>query len=208
MGKYNGPSCRLCRRAGEKLFLKGDRCFTPRCAVERRHNPPGDVSNRRRRPTDYAVHLREKQKARQMYGVMEGQFRKYMTAAFNTPGVSGLNLLRSLERRLDNVVFLLNFADSRKQARQFVNHGHFTVNGVKTDIPSYQVRIGDVIGWKETTKSSDFFKDRTDGLPKRLIPGWLAFNQDDMSGQITSLPADEDLQESINSRLIVEFYSR
>ncbi|MAZ60004.1 MAG: 30S ribosomal protein S4 [Chloroflexi bacterium] len=208
MGKYNGPSCRLCRRAGEKLFLKGDRCFTPRCAVERRHNPPGDVSNRRRRPTDYAVHLREKQKARQMYGVMEGQFRKYMTAAFNTPGVSGLNLLRSLERRLDNVVFLLNFADSRKQARQFVNHGHFTVNGVKTDIPSYQVRIGDVIGWKETTKSSDFYKDRTDGLPKRLIPGWLAFNQDDMSGQITSLPADEDLQESINSRLIVEFYSR
>jgi len=208
MGKYNGPSCRLCRRAGEKLFLKGDRCFTPRCAVERRHNPPGDVSNRRRRPTDYAVHLREKQKARQMYGVMEGQFRKYMTAAFNTPGISGLNLLRSLERRLDNVVFLLNFADSRKQARQFVNHGHFTVNGVKTDIPSYQVRIGDVIGWKETTKSSDFYKDRTDGLPKRLIPGWLAFNQDDMSGQITSLPADEDLQESINSRLIVEFYSR
>ena len=208
MGKYNGPSCRLCRRAGEKLFLKGDRCFTPRCAVERRHNPPGDVSNRRRRPTDYAVHLREKQKARQMYGVMEGQFRKYMTAAFNTPGVSGLNLLRTLERRLDNVVFLLNFADSRKQARQFVNHGHFTVNGVKTDIPSYQVRIGDVIGWKESTKSSDFYKDRTEGIPKRLIPGWLAFNQDDMSGQVTSLPADEDLQESINSRLIVEFYSR
>ncbi len=208
MGKYNGPSCRLCRRAGEKLFLKGDRCFTPRCAVERRHNPPGDVSNRRRRPTDYAVHLREKQKARQMYGVMEGQFRKYMTTAFNTPGVSGLNLLRTLERRLDNVVFLLNFADSRKQARQFVNHGHFTVNGVKTDIPSYQVRIGDVIGWKESTKSSDFYKDRTEGIPKRLIPGWLAFNQDDMSGQVTSLPADEDLQESINSRLIVEFYSR
>ena len=208
MGKYNGPSCRLCRRAGEKLFLKGDRCFTPRCAVERRHNPPGDVSNRRRRPTDYAVHLREKQKARQMYGVMEGQFRKYMTTAFNTPGVSGVNLLRTLERRLDNVVFLLNFADSRKQARQFVNHGHFTVNGVKTDIPSYQVRIGDVIGWKESTKSSDFYKDRTEGIPKRLIPGWLAFNQDDMSGQVTSLPADEDLQESINSRLIVEFYSR
>ena len=208
MGKYNGPSCRLCRRAGEKLFLKGDRCFTPRCAVERRHNPPGDVSNRRRRPTDYAVHLREKQKARQMYGVMEGQFRKYMTTAFNTPGVSGLNLLRTLERRLDNVVFLLNFADSRKQARQFVYHGHFTVNGVKTDIPSYQVRIGDVIGWKESTKSSDFYKDRTEGIPKRLIPGWLAFNQDDMSGQVTSLPADEDLQESINSRLIVEFYSR
>ena len=208
MGKYIGPSCRLCRRAGEKLFLKGDRCFTPRCAVERRHNPPGDISNRRRRPTDYAVHLREKQKARQMYGVMESQFRKYMTAAFNSPGVSGSNLLRTLERRLDNVVFRLSFADSRKQARQFVGHGHFLVNGVKTDIASYQVRVGDVIGWKENVKSTDFYKDRIDGIPKRPVPGWLTLNQDDMAGQVTSLPADEDLQESINSRLIVEFYSR
>ena len=208
MGKYIGPSCRLCRRAGEKLFLKGDRCFTPRCAVERRHNPPGDISNRRRRPTDYAVHLREKQKARQMYGVMESQFRKYMTAAFNSPGVSGSNLLRTLERRLDNVVFRLSFADSRKQARQFVGHGHFLVNGVKTDIPSYQVRVGDVIGWKENVKTTDFYKDRIEGIPKRPVPGWLALNQDDMAGQVTSLPGDEDLQETINSRLIVEFYSR
>ena len=208
MGKYIGPSCRLCRRAGEKLFLKGDRCFTPRCAVERRHNPPGDVSNRRRRPTDYAVHLREKQKARQMYGIMESQFRKYMTAAFNSPGVSGSNLLRTLERRLDNVVFRLSFADSRKQARQFVGHGHFLVNGVKTDIPSYQVRVGDVIGWKENVKSTDFYKDRIEGIPKRPVPGWLSLNQDDMAGQVTSLPGDEDLQEAINSRLIVEFYSR
>ena len=208
MGKYIGPSCRLCRRAGEKLFLKGDRCFTPRCAVERRHNPPGDISNRRRRPTDYALHLREKQKARQMYGVMESQFRKYMTAAFNSPGVSGSNLLRTLERRLDNVVFRLSFADSRKQARQFVGHGHFMVNGVKTDIPSYQVRVGDVIGWKENVKTTDFYKDRIEGVPKRPVPGWLTLNQDDMAGQVTSLPADEDLQETINSRLIVEFYSR
>ncbi|MFB3097488.1 MAG: 30S ribosomal protein S4 [Dehalococcoidia bacterium] len=208
MGKYIGPSCRLCRRAGEKLFLKGDRCFTPRCAVERRHNPPGDISNRRRRPTDYALHLREKQKARQMYGVMESQFRKYMTAAFNSPGVSGSNLLRTLERRLDNVVFRLSFADSRKQARQFVGHGHFLVNGVKTDIPSYQVRVGDVIGWKENVKTTDFYKDRIEGVPKRPVPGWLTLNQDDMAGQVTSLPADEDLQETINSRLIVEFYSR
>ena len=208
MGRYTGPSCRLCRRAGEKLFLKGDRCFTPRCAVERRHNPPGDVSNRRRRPTDYALHLREKQKARQMYGVMEGQFRKYMTDAFNSPGVSGQNLLRTLERRLDNVVFLLSFADSRKQARQFVCHGHFVVNGVKTDIPSYQVRTGDVIGWKENVKATDFYKGRIEGIPKRPVPGWITLNQDDMTGQVTSLPADEDLQETINSRLIVEFYSR
>lgn len=208
MGRYIGPSCRLCRRAGEKLFLKGDRCFTPRCAVERRHNPPGDIATRRRRPTDYAVHLREKQKARQMYGVMESQFRGYMTAAFNSPGVSGSNLLRTLERRLDNVVFRLSFADSRKQARQFVSHGHFIVNGIKTDIPSYLVRVGDVIGWKESVKSTDFYKDRVEGIPKRPVPGWLSLNQDDMAGQVTSLPADEDLQESINSRLIVEFYSR
>ena len=208
MGRYIGPSCRLCRRAGEKLFLKGDRCFTPRCAVERRHNPPGDIATRRRRPTDYALHLREKQKARQMYGVMESQFRKYMTAAFNSPGVSGSNLLRTLERRLDNVVFRLSFADSRKQARQFVGHGHFLVNGIKTDIPSYQVRVGDVIGWKENVKSTDFYKDRIEGIPKRPVPGWLSLNQDDMAGQVTSLPADEDLQETINSRLIVEFYSR
>jgi len=208
MGRYIGPSCRLCRRAGEKLFLKGDRCFTPRCAVERRHNPPGDIATRRRRPTDYAVHLREKQKARQMYGVLESQFRRYMTAAFNSPGVSGSNLLRTLERRLDNVVFRLSFADSRKQARQFVSHGHFIVNGIKTDIPSYLVRVGDVIGWKESVKSTDFYKDRVEGIPKRPVPGWLSLNQDDMAGQVTSLPADEDLQESINSRLIVEFYSR
>jgi small subunit ribosomal protein S4 len=176
--------------------------------VERRHNPPGDISNRRRRPTDYALHLREKQKARQMYGVLESQFRKYMTAAFNAPGISGSNLLRTLERRLDNVVFRLSFADSRKQARQFVGHGHFLVNGVKTDIPSYQVRVGDVIGWKENVKTTDFYKDRIEGVPRRPVPGWLSLNQDDMAGQVTSLPADEDLQETINSRLIVEFYSR
>ena len=143
-----------------------------------------------------------------MYGVMESQFRKYMTAAFNAPGVSGSNLLRTLERRLDNVVFRLSFADSRKQARQFVGHGHFIVNGVKTDIPSYQVRVGDVIGWKENVKSTDFYKDRIEGIPKRPVPSWLTLNQDDMAGQVTSLPADEDLQETINSRLIVEFYSR
>ena len=143
-----------------------------------------------------------------MYGILESQFRKYMTAAFNSPGVSGSNLLRTLERRLDNVVFRLSFADSRKQARQFVGHGHFLVNGVKTDIPSYQVRVGDVIGWKENIKPTDFYKGRIEGVPKRPVPRWLSLNQDDMAGQVTSLPGDEDLQETINSRLIVEFYSR
>ena len=131
-----------------------------------------------------------------------------MTDAFNTPGVTGLNLLRSLERRFDNVIFMLGFADSRKQARQLVMHGHFRINETKNDIPSYQVKVGDEITWKESVKSTDFFKMRTDGVPKRPVPEWLDLNQSEMSGRVTSLPADDDLQQSIDSRLIVEFYSR
>ena len=208
MGRYTGPSCRLCRRAGEKLFLKGDRCFTPRCAVEKRRNPPGNVSRRRRRPSDYGVHLLEKQKAKYIYGVLESQFRRYMAEAFNTPGVTGLNLLRTLERRLDNVIFLLGFADSRKQARQMVTHGHFKINGVKTDIPSYLVKEGNQIAWKESDKATDYYKERTDGLPKKPVPAWLMLDTTEMSGQVVSLPADEDLKQTIDSRLIVEFYSR
>jgi len=208
MGRYTGPSCRLCRRTGEKLFLKGDRCFTLRCAVEKRRNPPGNVSRRRRRPSDYGVHLMEKQKAKYIYGVLESQFRRYMDDAFNTPGVPGLNLLRILERRLDNVIFLLGFADSRKQARQMILHGHFKVNGIKTDIPSYLVKEGTQIAWKETDKTTEYYKDRTDGLPKKPVPAWLMLDTTEMSGQVVSLPADEDLKQTINSRLIVEFYSR
>ena len=208
MGRYTGPSCRLCRRSGEKLFLKGDKCFTPRCAFEKRRNPPGDISRRRRRPTDYAVHLREKQKAKYIYGVMESQFRRYMTEAFNTPGVTGMNLLRTLERRLDNVVFKIGFSDSRKQARQMVLHGHFRVNGVKSDVPSYLVKPGDVVAWKEADKSTDYYAGRIDGVPKRLVPAWLSLDQTDMTGTVVSLPADEDLQAIVDSRLIVEFYSR
>ncbi len=198
----------MCRRAGEKLFLKGDRCFTPRCAFERRRTTPGDQSRRRRRPSDYGVHLLEKQKAKYIYGVFESQFRRYMTEAYNSPGITGLNLLRSLERRFDNVIFLLGFADSRKQARQMVNHGHFRIKGTKTDIPSYQVKVGDEISWKESLKSTDFFKARTDGIPKKPVPAWLDLNQSEMSGRVMSLPSDEDLRQTIDSRLIVEFYSR
>ena len=208
MGRYTGPACRLCRRSGEKLFLKGDRCFTPRCSFEKRRTPPGNVSRRRRRPSDYGVHLLEKQKAKYIYGVLESQFRKYMTEAFNTPGVTGMNLLRSLERRLDNVIFLLGFADSRKQARQLVLHGHFQVNGRKTDIPSYSVKAGDSITWKESNKTTDFFAERTSGLPKRPVPAWLALDVSEMSGRVLSLPSDEELQTALDSRLIVEFYSR
>jgi small subunit ribosomal protein S4 len=143
-----------------------------------------------------------------MYGVMEGQFRRYMTEAFDNPGTTGLHLLRTLERRLDNVVYLLGFADSRKQARQMVNHGHFLINGAKTDIPSYLVREGDVISWRESVKRTDFFKERTEGIPKRPLPSWLSLNQENMTGQVTTLPPDEELQQAINSRLIVEYYSR
>lgn len=208
MGRYIGPSCRLCRRAGEKLFLKGDRCYSPRCAVERRHNPPGAIATRRRRVSEYGTHLREKQKAQQSYGLMEAQFRGYMTKAFEHKGITGLHLLRTLERRLDNVVYLLGFADSRKEARQLVTHGHIRIKGAKTDIPSYQVQVGDVIGWKEADKTKQFFKDATQGIPRRSLPPWLSLDVAQMTGQVQALPADEDLPKTINSRLITEFYSR
>ena len=139
---------------------------------------------------------------------MEGQFRRYMTEAFNTPGVTGMNLLRTLERRLDNVVFQLGFADSRKQARQSVLHGHFRVDGVKTDVPSYQVKPGQVISWKPSIKTTDFYAGRIDGVPKRPVPAWLTLDSGDMVGTVVSLPADQDLQAIVDSRLIVEFYSR
>jgi len=139
---------------------------------------------------------------------MEGQFRRYMTEAFNTPGVTGMNLLRALERRLDNVVFQLGFSDSRKQGRQSVLHGHFKINGVKTDVPSYQVKPGDIVSWKETLKNTDFYAGRIEGVPKRPVPPWLTLDSGDMVGTVVSVPADEDLQAIVDSRLIVEFYSR
>ena len=208
MARYTGPTCRLCRRAGEKLFLKGNRCYSPKCAFEKRRNPPGNVSRRRRRPSDYAVHLMEKQKAKYIYGVLENQFRKYMTEAFNTPGVTGRNLLRSLERRLDNVVYRLGFADCRRQARQLILHGHFQVNGRKTNIPSFSVKAGDVITWKEADKTTDFYAERTTGIPKWPVPAWLSLDVGEMTGRVVSLPSDEELESLIDSRLIVEFYSR
>jgi len=152
--------------------------------------------------------LLEKQKAKYIYGVLESQFRRYMNEAFDSPGITGMNLLRSLECRLDNVIFLLGFADSRKQARQFVRHGNYVINGVKNDVPSYRVKVGDTVNWKESVKLTDFFKERTQGIPKRPLPAWLSLDQSNMSGTVQSLPADEDLQQGINSRLIVEFYSR
>ncbi len=208
MARYTGPACRLCRRVGEKLFLKGERCFTPRCAIEKRRTSPGDHSGRRRRVSDRGLQLKEKQKARYMHGVMEKQFRRYMAMAFKKPGVTGQYLLELLERRLDNTVYRLGFAESRRQARQLVLHGHFTVNNRKTNIPSYMVRTGDVIAWIETRKEKDFYKALVSGIPKRPVPGWLSLDIEQMTGTVVSQPAEEDLESGIDTRLIVEYYSR
>jgi len=208
MGRYIGPACRLCRRVGEKLFLKGERCFTPKCAVERRRTPPGDPSKRRRRVSDHGVQLIEKQKARYSYGIMEGQFSRYVERAFKKPGITGEYLIELLERRLDNVVYRLGFADSRKQARQLVLHGHFEVNNHKTDIPSYSVGLGDVVSWKESARQKEFAQALAGAGSRRAIPQWLTVDQKAMNGKASSLPTADDLISSFDTRLIVEFYSR
>jgi len=208
VGRYIGPKCRLCRRVGEKLFLKGERCYTPSCAVEKRRTPPGDPSRRRRRISEWGTQLREKQKGRYTYGMMESQFSKYMEEARKSPGVTGISLLQLLERRLDNVIFRLGFADSRQQARQLVIHSHFLMNGRPTNIPSYRVRPDETITWKESRKERDFFKQLTEGLPKRPIPEWLSLDTETMTGKVLHLPDEQDVESTIDTRLIVEYYSR
>ena len=167
MARYTDAVCRLCRRAGEKLFLKGERCYTPKCGVEKRRKPPGSQPARRRRTSDWGTQLREKQKARQIYGVLERQFLKYYSEALRRPGITGSYLMQILEERLDNVAYRLNFADSRSQARQLVTHGHIKVNGKKVDIPSYRVRINDVVTWKESSKNLDMYSRMSQDIPRR-----------------------------------------
>ena len=211
MARYTGPVCRQCRRVGEKLFLKGDRCYTPKCAVDRKKYPPGmHVSLRRGRHSDWGLQLQEKQKARFTYGVLERQFRKYFEVARARSGVTGEILLQLLEGRLDNVVFRLSFVDSRRQARQMVNHGHFLVNGKRVDIPSYQVKPDDTIAWQTKGESShqEFVKTLTEDIPKRPVPGWIKLDTENLTGQILSLPEASDIDTGIDSRLIVGFYSR
>ena len=209
MARYTDPVCRQCRRIGEKLFLKGERCYTPRCAVDRRKSPPGDNIPRRRRASEYSLQLREKQKARFAYGVLERQFRKYFQAAREQPGITGDLLLQQLERRLDNVVYRVSFVDSRRQGRQMVNHGHFVVNGKRMDIPSYQVKPGDVIAWKSSNGSRpEFVEALTEGLPKRPVPAWLKLDEANLTGEVLSLPDVSEIDSSVDARLIVEFYSR
>jgi len=209
MARYTDPVCRLCRQIGEKLFLKGERCFTPRCAIDKRRPPPGDKNSmRRRRVSDRGIQLKEKQKVRYIYGVLERQFRGYLDKAQRGKEVTGLALMQLLETRLDNVAYRLCFADSRSQARQTVLHGHLTVNGSKVNIPSYHVKPGDEISWKGSSASKDFVKEITEGIPKRPVPNWLALDTSTLSGKIVSIPEAEDIDASINTRLIVEYYSK
>ena len=210
MARYTGPVCRLCRRQGMKLFLKGERCYTPKCAVERRPTPPGasPTDRRRRKESEYSLQLKEKQKARNIYGVLERQFHKHFVTAERQPGVTGENLLRVLEMRLDNVVYRLGFADSRKQARQLVRHGHFALNGRRTDIPSALVKANDVISVMPKARQLEYFKIVQDGLARKSVPAWLELNVADMSGRVVSLPGRDEIEVPINEQLVVEFYSR
>lgn len=208
MARYTDAVCRLCRRAGVKLFLKGERCYTPRCAVEKRRKPPGSQPMRRRRTSDWGTQLREKQKARQIYGVMEKQFQKYFGEAQRRPGMTGLHLLQLLEERLDNVTYRLNFADSRNQARQLVRHGHITVNGQKVDIPSYRVKVDDLVVWKESSKETGIYAQMAQDIPRRPLPGWLSLDPEKMAGRVLSLPEPSEIDTGIDVRLVVEHYSR
>ncbi len=208
MARHIDPVCKLCRREGEKLFLKGDRCYSPKCAMERRPNPPGPARRFRAKESDYGNQLREKQKVRRIYGVFEKQFRNYFKRAQRMKGVTGSNLLVLLESRLDNVVYRLGFAESRAQARQLVRHGHFVVNGRKTDIPSYLVKPGDEIVLREKSKSNGYFKERAQTISDAKVPGWLQLDINKMTGTVLAEPTREDIDFTLNEQLIVEYYSR
>lgn len=202
--------CRLCRREGIKLYLKGSRCHTDKCSVSKRSFPPGQHGQRRtRRPSEFGLQLREKQKVRRYYGVLETQFRKHYQEAVRRGGVTGDNLLQILETRLDNVVYRMGFGDSRAQARQLVMHGHFTVNGRKTNIPSFSVRAGDVISVREESRKRDYFKDFGEILATHSAPEWISMNNTQLSGTVQNLPARDQIEVPLfNDALIVEHYSR
>lgn len=206
MARYTGAVCRLCRREGMKLFLKGDRCFTDKCAFTRRSYAPGQHGQGRKKMSDYGVQLREKQKARRIYGVLEKQFRRTYEEASRLKGVTGENLLMLLEIRLDNVVYKLGYGNSRKEARQLVTHEHFTVNGKKVNIPSYRVKPGDVIAVKEKSNATELFKTYAEN-PKN-VPAWLESNMASFEGKVVSVPSREQIDTPINETLIVELYSK
>ena len=214
MARYTGPVCKLCRREGEKLFLKGSRCLSPKCAIERRAYPPGehgrDSQYRRGRASNYSLQLREKQKARRIYGVLERQFRRYFRDAVRRPGLTGTNLLTILESRLDNVIYRMGFAASRNQGRQLVQHGHFLVNGRRITVPSYVVNPGDVITVREGSQNRTFFRELSDVMQQERPPApeWVSVDSGGLRGGMERLPDRHEIDIPINEQLIVEYYSR
>jgi small subunit ribosomal protein S4 len=208
MARYTESVCRICRREGAKLYLKGSRCYSKKCAFERRPTPPGQHGVRRRKVGEYGMQLREKQKVRKTYGVLERQFRNYFIAAENQPGVTGENLLRSLETRLDNVVYRAGFAPSRAAARQLVAHRHFAVNGTPTDIASYRMRPGDVVAVRENRRDREPFKVAKETLRNHQAPIWLALDIDKLSASVASAPSRDQMPLDLNEQLVVEYYSR
>lgn len=208
MARYSGSQCRICRRETEKLFLKGDRCYTEKCAVERRQYPPGQHGQRRSKTSDYGIQLREKQKVRKMYGVLEKQFRRYFHNASKKKGVTGEMLLQLLESRLDNMVYRMGFAPNRISARQFVNHGHFLVNGRKVNIPSYMLQVGDIIEIRTSSREIGLIKDSLSKVEQRGIPPWVEVDFQNFKGKVLHKPTREEIQLPAQEQLIVELYSK
>ena len=208
MARYIGPVCRLCRREGEKLFLKGEKCAKNSCPVSKRPTAPGQHGTSRKRLSEYGQQLREKQKAKRIYGVLESQFRKYFDIADRTPGITGENLLKQLELRLDNVVYRMGLGRSRTEARQVVRHNLVTVNGKKVNIPSYQVKVGDIIQVREKSRSLDRFKEILAVTDRRAIPEWLTSEQSELRGVINAVPTRDQITTDVRETLIVELYSK
>jgi len=208
LARYTGPSCRLCRRENMELFLKGERCYTDKCAIKRRNYPPGQHGQGRAKVSDYGTQLREKQKVRRIYGVLEKQFRSFFAEAERMRGVTGENLLFLMERRLDNIVYRLGFASSRTEARQLIRHGHFTLNGRKVNIPSIQGKVGDVVELREKSRKVSSINESLEAVVRRGVPQWLELEKDAYRGVIKTLPVREDITMPIQEQLIVELYSK
>lgn len=208
MARYTGPSCKLCRREGKKLYLKGERCTSGKCALDRRSTAPGQHGAAKKKMGEYGMQLREKQTTRRYYGVLEKQFKNYYEEAARKEGMTGENLLVLLERRLDNTIYRMGLAESHKEARQLVLHAHFTLNGKKVNIPSILVKPGDVISVKETSRSSEKFKALAEALESKTAPKWLEVNKTELSAKVVAFPAREDIDYDFNEQLIVELYSK
>jgi len=208
LARYRGSSCRLCRGEGIKLFLKGDRCYSDKCAFERRGYAPGEHGQMRRKKSDYGIQLREKQKLKRMFGLMEKQFKGYFEKGDRQKGVSGTNLLLLLEKRMDNMIYRIGFANSRNEARQLVRHSHFLVNGKKVNIPSYQIKVGDEIQVTEKSRKIGSILEAMDTVARRGIPQWIEFDKDGFKGTLKALPSREELAMPVQEQLVVEFYSK